>query len=90
MAVISEVLYSEFKPCTFFFFRFFRFRNIHNPPSYVHCELTGKLPSFFYYETQLLRVNVNTKTKQEIKEMSANNILNFNVGVLGHVDRYIL
>ena len=56
----------------------------------MQCELTGKLPSFFYYETQLLRVNVNTKTKQEIKEMSANNILNFNVGVLGHVDRYIL
>ena len=48
------------------------------------------LPSFFYYETQLLRVNVNTKTKQETREMSAKNILNFNVGVLGHVDRYIL
>ena len=60
----------------------------HSQP--VQCALTGKLPSFFYYETQLLRVNVNTKTKQETKEMSAKNILNFNVGVLGHVDRYIL
>ena len=79
------ILISEFKPCPFFRIPFdFLDSGAFNPTSYVH------LPSFFYYETQLLRVNVNTKTKQETKEMSAKNILNFNVGVLGHVDRYIL